>query len=421
MVAVAVRLGDEYPDPVPAAGEFTGNGCHVLFDTPSVRGVVRDHERDAQRAGWGSVWHGSGTFTSLVSFSVSRYLRRDGRTVRNVAYYVPATLYRHPGIRERVRMTVAAWHRAGVTGHVITGQSSPDKPVGDVSLLQHWRDDAAAAKRLRAGLSAGTYSHVHARLFLPTRGWIRLSQRTGALSLEIHAGLRRAESARDRVRVVAGWRSARRLVRNASAAAFVTEELAGLPEYESVATAIVLGNGIRLGEPMKAPNNERPIVGMAVGSDSAWHGLDRLATLAAAMPHVNFRVAHPATVKLRHRSSSITFVPTDNRDDFLGELSSWDVAVGSLALERAGLAEAAPLKVRDYVDGSIPVLLNYRDTNLHNSPDPGLYRLPSAQQQWDLDAVNCWIVACRGRRLEETTRRLVDIDAIERRRLAMFP
>lgn len=341
--------------------------------------------------------------------------------MRNVAYYVPATLYRHPGIRERVRMTVAAWRRAGVTGHVITGQSGPDNHVGEVALWQHWRDDAAAARLLQVGLSAGTYSHVHARLFLPTRGWTRLPQHPKALSLEIHAGLCRAESARDRVRVVAGWRSARRLVRHASAAAFVTEELAGLPEYESVATTIVLGNGIRLGEPMEAPSNQRPSVGMAVGSDSAWHGLDRLATLAAALPDVTFRVAHPATVKLRQRPSSITFVPTVDRDDFLGELSKWDVAVGSLALERAGLAEAAPLKVRDYVGGGIPVLLNYRDTNLHNSPDPGLYRLPSAPQEWDLDAVHRWIVACRGRRLKASTRRLVDIDAIERRRLAMFP
>ena len=49
-------------------------------------------------------------------------------------------------------------------------------------------------------------------------------------------------------------------------------------------------------------------------------------------------------------------------------LASSDVALGTLALHRKGMSEAAPLKVREYLLRGIPVVIGYDDPDLADRP-----------------------------------------------------
>lgn len=325
-----------------------------------------------------------------------------------IGYYVPQTLLRHSGIAARVSATLEVWshsHDVVLLGDLEPARGRLPAPLshfgGEVRQLR----DARRAK----------LDHVHVRLLLPLPGWGSVSSSIG---LEVHAGLRRAESGRDQVRVLLGGPSAARLVATAKLGAFVTRELSELEEYRCLPAKVILGNGIRLDDVMPAPANARPIVGMAIGRDAPWHGLDRFATLAQANRDFRFRVIAPQSVAAQLLAApgleGLSWLPTRDRAEYLAGLASLDVAVGSMAMERAGLTEAAPLKVRDYVSMGIPAALPFHDTNLHGVADPAIL-------EWDgrpSEAFSEWVVQMVGRRVGESAREAVDIEAIEAQRLA---
>lgn len=333
-----------------------------------------------------------------------------------IGYFVPPTLLRHAGIRSRVEGTLGAWHRLGHEGILLECGERTSGPLP----ARHLLGDADSA-RLAAGLIRdGELDHVHLRLFLPTRRW-RTVAREVPLSVEVHAGLRRAESARDFARVVLGARSARSVVRGAVGGAFVTRELSELPEYSSLGARIAIGNGVRLTPAQPAPANARPRVGMAVGSANAWHGLDRFARLASRVASCEFLVIAPGRIAdYVARSLAGTAVSariTSDSSDYEDALGGLDVAVGSLAVERAGLTEAAPLKVRDYVNVGIPTALPYLDTNLSGLDDPALFRLTAGTPD---SVFREWVFRMVGERVAESTREAISIDTIERRRLTIM-
>lgn len=329
-----------------------------------------------------------------------------------IGYYVPPTLLAHSGISRRVSASVESWRRLG---HEVEVLGAPSRGVR-TPLVEHFLGDARVARDLR---NRSDLDHVHARLFLPTPGWVALA-RTVPLTLEVHSGVFMAESRRDLVRVGLGSPTARALVGRARGAAFVTRQLSELREYQALPLREVIGNGIPLGEPFPAPENARPRVGMAVGTTAAWHGLDRYAELARRCPDLEFVVVCPeaiATAIDRMVDGSRVGVLT-SRDaaQYEEHLASLDVAMGSMAMDRAGLTEGAPLKVRDYVSAGVPTALPYLDTNLSGVADPGLFDLRSSTP----GAFREWVLSVRGHRVGPAARAAVDLDAIEARRVGLF-
>lgn len=287
-----------------------------------------------------------------------------------------------------------------------------------LSLLRnHLRSDADAARRVERMIMDGELDCVIVRLLLPTRSWLTVAA-TGRLALEIHSPLWRPESARDLPRTALGTFVGGRLVARAKAGFFITKELQDLQEYRKVADPFVLGNGIGLGTPFTAPMNARARVGLVVGSTSRWQGIDRFAAWADALPKHEFVVIAPASlegeVRSAIRSEHLQFVPTTDLSSYHSALQTLDAAVSGLAYDRRKMAEAAPLKVRDYVNGAIPTILLYTDTNLSTVDDPAILHLP----RWDdFTAVDQWLQTVRGQRVSETARQAISIDAIERKRL----
>ncbi len=111
---------------------------------------------------------------------------------------------------------------------------------------------------------------------------------------------------------------------------------------------------------LAAPENERPRAVFAGSPRMAWHGVDRLLELAAAVPEVDFDLVGPEPGRI---PPNVTVHGTLAGEEYWAVLARADVAVGSLAMERAGLREGSPLKVRDYLLAGIPTVIGYDDTD----------------------------------------------------------
>lgn len=334
-----------------------------------------------------------------------------------IGYYIPAQLLRHSGIRARVEMTMRAWKRIGVPSILVTGLAARPNSRRSGLGLTHLAADRAAAVQMRALVESGEVTHVHHRLFLPTEEWLRVP---GPKSVEVHARLRRPESRRDCIRVVGGWLRSRQLTAHSAAGVFITGELADQPEYRELRAKCVVGNGIELTDPAPAPANERIVFGYVAGSANSWQGFDRFGHLASLLPEVSFRLLIPSGLAVPDAAESrVVVVRVGAQPHFQAELAKLDAAVGTLALERKSMQEAAPLKVRDYVDAGIPTALPYTDTNLTGCEDPMLLQLSGNPDGWG-GPLSQWLRTVRGRRLLQRTRLAVSIDAIEAKRLDLL-
>jgi len=140
---------------------------------------------------------------------------------------------------------------------------------------------------------------------------------------------------------------------------------------------------------LDAPANERPRAVFAGSPMMAWHGVDRLVELAAAVPEVDFDLVGPRPGDV---PPNVTVHGTLAGEAYWAVLARADVAVGSLAMERAGLREGSPLKVREYLLAGIPTVIGYDDTDFPGEPPWYLTRLAGP------DAFRRFVADTRGRR-----------------------
>lgn len=322
-------------------------------------------------------------------------------------------------------MTLRAWEKLGVPSEVVTGPPlNPVRRLLDVPARAHAEvvDDRSLAARV-ARIARGSDDVVHIRHYSTGLSWREISKRV-PFSLEIHAPLLRPERTLDAVRVAKNALTWPALSAFVSGAAAVTRELSEDRGWRSITEMVVLGNGIDLSPTIPDPpaKTSRPRLVLSVGSAAAWHGLDRLAVIARSTS-LDVRVVCPEGVapgvSAELANTGVSVIATKSLAEYRSVLLECDAAIGTLALERKKLTEAAPLKVRDYVDLAIPTALPYHDTNLSAaSKDPAIF-----PTKWDASypaALEEWVHGIRGARLAQSTRELVDIDGIEQRRVAML-
>jgi hypothetical protein len=82
-------------------------------------------------------------------------------------------------------------------------------------------------------------------------------------------------------------------------------------------------------------------------------------------------------------------------------LAQADAAVGTLALHRAGLNEASPLKVRDYASRGIPCILPFRDTDLDSLDSDLILRIPNNEDNVRTQAaeIHDFLLRMQGKRI----------------------
>lgn len=126
----------------------------------------------------------------------------------------------------------------------------------------------------------------------------------------------------------------------------------------------VLANGATLTTPGPLANpNPRPQMAF-IGTNQAWHGIDKVLILAQQCPEFDF---HIIGFNNAHSSPNIYNHGVLSHEKAMNILKTCDVGISSLALHRAGITEASPLKSREYLSLGLACILAYQDTDLSES------------------------------------------------------
>jgi hypothetical protein len=111
---------------------------------------------------------------------------------------------------------------------------------------------------------------------------------------------------------------------------------------------------------------------MLLGFPAPWHGVSRLVkSMEAYKGPVDITVDLIGDITpqdkmvidssaIKSKLRCINKVPADKLDD---ELNQYHLGVGSLAMYKAQITEASPLKVREYLARGFPCLIGYNDTD----------------------------------------------------------
>lgn len=219
----------------------------------------------------------------------------------------------------------------------------------------------------------------------------------------------------------------KRILRTVHGFVAVTNELAAqLGEFHRPSLAI--GNSIVLADhpvfPPAAP--VQPRIAFIGTTGVPWHGLDRIAELAALLPSVGFELIGITT---NAWAALVPAPPPCNirlhgplpRTSYTQLLAGCVAALGSLALYRNQMEEACSLKVRECLAGGLPVIGAYRDTDIPDDADYFL-RLPNNAESlapWR-ERIAAFIDHWHGRRVPRSAIAHLDVSVKEARRLAFM-
>lgn len=110
---------------------------------------------------------------------------------------------------------------------------------------------------------------------------------------------------------------------------------------------------------------------MIMGVNSEWNGLDIIAGKIDENPNLNLKLHVVGNVDQITKNEKIVYHGRKSKVqiDELIKSENIHAGVGTLALERKGISEASPLKVREYLSRGLPVLYNYNDTDIDSDED----------------------------------------------------
>jgi hypothetical protein len=186
----------------------------------------------------------------------------------------------------------------------------------------------------------------------------------------------------------------------------VTNEIAKAYAHFGKPATVIANSLDDVGEPLAPTSNERPsfvFVGSATVGSGGWHGIDKIAALAALMPDCDFNVVgmHAADLGIEP-TPNLHFHGPLHGNALIDAYRRSDVAISTLALHRLGMAEACPLKTREYLTFGLPVIVGYHEaeTGLHNVD----YVLDIGNDEENavsnVDAIRAFAQRWRGRRVD---------------------
>lgn len=215
----------------------------------------------------------------------------------------------------------------------------------------------------------------------------------------------------------------RRLLRRAAAINCVTRELETriVPPGKP---SLAIPNGIHLENYAWLPpaQNQHPNLVFIGSPQNAWHGIDKIVELAKSNSDWHFDVVGMSEREATDGSpNNVQFHGYLPASDYKSILENSDVALGTLALDRAGIHEACPLKVREYLAHGIPTIIGYRDADFPVPPE-FLLELPGNEGSItrSLDRIRDFVEQWKGRRVERGWVSNLELIDKERERVEFF-
>lgn len=203
---------------------------------------------------------------------------------------------------------------------------------------------------------------------------------------------------------------------------FVSAELAEEVHFQKyVRDKVIIGNGFDLSGVASSPREKREdtrIIFIGTHGQS-WHGVDEIARLAQAHPDWRFDLVGIYASHLEGPApSNMIFHGNLVRDEYELLMNEADVAIGTLALYRKRMAEASPLKVREYLAYGLPVIIGYKDTDFPE-PVPFILELKNVPDSTSMDQerIEGFIEKWRGNRVDRSLIKHLDTAAKEAERV----
>jgi hypothetical protein len=187
----------------------------------------------------------------------------------------------------------------------------------------------------------------------------------------------------------------------------------------------VIANGVDLNGfgQLPAPSNEIPRLAFIGSPGYSWHGVDKLVSLAKLVPDVHLDIIGyedlPGFGPLPDNITLHGYLPESG---YRKILASADAAFSSLALHRVQLEEASPLKSRECLALGLPLIVAYKDTDLHDLKCNFLLKIPNKEDNIRTHAsvIRDFAYAMRGVRVERNQVLSLDKSDKEVRRVAFF-
>jgi hypothetical protein len=111
--------------------------------------------------------------------------------------------------------------------------------------------------------------------------------------------------------------------------------------------------------------NNRPKIVFIGSPNQPWHGISKIEEIAKYLKNYDFFIIG-YTGKNKKNIFYLGYMEEKKATKII---STSDVAIGSLSMERNYLNEACPLKVRHYLACGIPIIYSYKDTDLNGNED----------------------------------------------------
>lgn len=214
------------------------------------------------------------------------------------------------------------------------------------------------------------------------------------------------------------------ILKSATGYVFVSKELSALPSYSKYRKPfVVIGNGIALDKiaPLSAPRRSGVRLVFIGHSGCPWHGVDKIIDLARARPDWHIDIVGIAPDSVHHTPKNVTYHGPMSRNEYVRVLAEADCALGTLALYRAGMSEASPLKTREYLAYGLPVIIGYQDTDFPNGAD-FLLQIPNRSDSIEvsLDEIDEFVSKWKGKRVPREAIAHLEDSTKEDVRLAFF-
>lgn len=187
----------------------------------------------------------------------------------------------------------------------------------------------------------------------------------------------------------------------------------------------VIANGVDLDvfEQLPAPSNKIPRIAFIGSPGYSWHGVDKLITLAKLLPDVHLDIVGydqlPGPGSLPNNITLHGYLPGER---YRHILASADAAFSSLALHRVQLEEASPLKSRECLALGLPLIIAYKDTDLHDLECSFLLKIPNKEDniRTHAAAIREFAYKMRGVRVDREQVLRLDNANKEAKRIAFF-
>lgn len=147
-----------------------------------------------------------------------------------------------------------------------------------------------------------------------------------------------------------------------------------LEDFKKVRNKKIIGNGIFFDKDtfmncLQLKRNKNSTIAIFLGSPGCtWHGLDKLINIARIHTDIEFVIVGYEFIDLTISSDklpvNIFFKGYLSGDDLKSELKKAHFAIGSLAMERAGMSYSSSLKNRTYLQYALPILMQGEDLEL---------------------------------------------------------